>query len=180
MPAAKTKFEVGNWVRGQHAGFWQVYRVARYQGLDPISGKVKSKTTVFVKRFVSDTFKQSFTQETCDPSLLMPLSKKDFARLQTFILDHQALYAKFVEYQPPAIDAIYNARIVAPKGITKRKVEAKVPKDARVIEPEIDSFLRELGYSTQGFPCLTVQFISPDHQLEDRHLVYRFHRVLDQ
>jgi hypothetical protein len=100
---------------------------------------------------VSDSFKVSLSCRTVDASVLAPVSKRDSARLATFIADNPSLYAKFDRYKP-AFDAIYNARIAETKGMTKRQVEGKFQKDLLLNELEIDPLLNQLGFSTQGLP----------------------------
>jgi hypothetical protein len=134
---------------------------------------------VLLKRFVSDSFKPSWSQETVDPSVVRPLSKKDAARLETFIANHPDLLARFNEYSPSFV-AIYNARIAGTKGMTRRGVEAKIPGKRFVTELEIDPWLNSLGFDTRKMPPRwTVQFVSPDFRIKDGYLVYRFDKLIE-
>ncbi len=178
MAPSKSKPKPGDWVRSYHPGIWQVHRMVVYRGIDPVSGKEQSNRVVLVKRFVSDSLKLSLSYETVDPSYVKPLSKKDSARLQAFISKSPVAHARFSDYRP-SFDAIHNARIAGTKGMTKRQVEAKIPRDLLLTELEIEPLLGRLGFDTQGMPPRwTVQFVSRDHQIKDGYLVFGFNKVL--
>jgi len=64
--------------------------------------------------------------------------------------------------------------------MTPIEVEARIPKDREFTDAQIAPYLRTLGFDTDGFPCWTVQFVCRDHEIKNKHLVYRMHRVLVQ
>ena len=61
--------------------------------------------------------------------------------------------------------------------MTTSEVEALIPRDKEFTDAEITPYLRILGFDTEGFPCWTVQFVCHDHEVKNKHLVYRMHKV---
>jgi hypothetical protein len=178
MKTSTKTFAPGDWVRSPYPGLWRVWKVLTFKRLDPLSGKERWATTVFLRRFVSDAFKCSLSQACCAPSLLSALSKQDAAKLRAFMANHVDLYSRFERYEPEPLVAIFNATVFATKGLTRRKAAALVPKDLWLTEMQIEPQLKKLGFVTEGFPTLTLQFVSPDHRMKNGYLVYRFNRVL--
>ena len=149
-----------------------------YKSFDPFTAKERSETAVCARRFVNASFAPSFDRRCFALRELSPLPRRAAAKLGAFITAQPGLCARFEAYAPPDVDAVFNATVQAAKGLTKRKLHARVPKNRWVSGREIDPLLTSLGFDTKGFPCLTVQFISPAHRVEKGHLVYKFHRVL--
>jgi hypothetical protein len=174
----KRTFSTGDWVESPYPGYWRVHRVVTYKDFDPFTGGERAMTTVFARRFMNDSFKPAFDRRCFEPSELSALPPKKAAKLHAFVAARPGLWAKFAAYVPPDVDAIFNATVQAAKGLTKRKVQAKVPKNRWSSGKEIVPLLASLGFDTEGFPCLTVQFVSPGHRVERGRLVYKFHRVL--
>jgi hypothetical protein len=165
-------------VRSYESGIWQVYRILNYIGKDPASGSEQHRTTVFSKRFVLNSFKRSFKVECCDPSFVEKLDRSTSKKLAEFIEKNQSLYESFCGYEPEPIDAIYNARIKVPDGKTIEEVETRLSGCPPLNGLQIEKYLTDSGFDTEGFPSWTVQFVSKDHECEDGHLVYRYHGVL--
>jgi hypothetical protein len=178
MPHAKPRLGVGDWVRSSYPGFWRVHRVVTYRDFDPFTGRERMETAAFGRRFVNDSFKPAFDRRRFDPRELAALSRKDAAKLNAFIAAQPGAFARFEAYQPPDVDAIFNASVQAARGLAKRKLQARMPKNRWVGGKEIDPLLTRLGFDIEGFPRLTVQFVSPKHRIESGRLVYKFHRVL--
>ena len=66
-------YKVGDWVKCDGAGLWQIYRVFASKCINPMTGEAQDKVTVFLKRFVSNTYKKSFKEACFDPALLVQL-----------------------------------------------------------------------------------------------------------
>lgn len=169
---------VGDWVRSYESGIWQVYRIQTYIGRDPVSGSERRRTTVFSKKFVTDSFKRSFKTDCCAPNFVESLDRSTSKKLADFIAKNEALYQAFCEYEPKPIDIVYNARIKIPDGISVQDIETRLADCPPLRESKIDEFLRGAGFDTEGLPIWTVQFVSKEYETIDDYLVYRFLRVL--
>lgn len=173
------ELRVGNWVFSYHPGIWQIYRILTCKVRSPVSGLGQETTTVFSKRFLSETFKRSFKEECCSPDFVEKLDDETMSKLERFIKENAALYKKFNDYVPKPIDEIYNARIGTPKGKGVKEIEALISKDRLFNGLEINPYLEELGFHTKELPSWTAQFVSEDHQCKDGYLAYKFHRILE-
>ncbi|MBW3637486.1 MAG: hypothetical protein KY445_13645 [Armatimonadetes bacterium] len=170
--------KIGAWIRTHRVGIWQIYRVINVNYLDPSSSTESNRTIVFAKRFLSDSYRRSFSEDCCHSSLIYPLSSEDHRRLDQFIQDNPQIYVQFQDYSPKPIDSIYNARINAPPGQTVKQVQKQLATDRQFSEFQIGPFLTEQGFSTDVYPQWTAQFVSPDHMCKDGTLQYKLHRVL--
>jgi hypothetical protein len=174
-----TELKVGDWVTSYHQGIWQIYRILECKVMDPYSKLAVSKTTIFSKRFVSPSFKRSFSQECCDPSFAEKLDRKTQSKLKAFIKQNSALFKLFNEYVPKPVDSVYNARIGIPERKNVEEIEALFSRERVFNELEIDPYLRSLGFDTEELPSWTAQFLSKDHVCQGGYLVYRFQRILE-
>ncbi len=173
-----TKLKVGDWVTSYRQGIWQIYRVLKCKEMDPLSHLAVLKTTIFSKRFVSPSFKRSFSQECCDPSFVKKLERKTQSKLKAFIKQNPALFKLFNEYVPKPVDNVYNARIGIPERKNVEEIEALFSRERVFNELEIDPYLRSLGFDTEELPSWTAQFVSEDHSCRNGYLVYKFHSIL--
>lgn len=169
---------MGDWVRSYESGIWQIYRILDYVGWDPVSKSEERRTTVFSKRFLTDSFKRSFKSESCDVSFIERLDDTKSRKLSEFIARNEALYKAFCEYAPEPINVIYNARIKIPEEKSAQDVEALLSGCPPLRESKIKEFLSDAGFDTNGLPFWTVQFISRNYETIEDYLVYRFLRVL--
>lgn len=171
--------KVGDWVRSYSAGIWQVYRILEYKCLNAVTGEVQNKTTVFSKRFVSNSYKRSFKEESCDSSLVRHLSPNEGAELENFISENSKLYEQYLAYEPKGIDCIYNARI----GVPESKNASEITKLLSGLEPireiDISQHLANLGYNTKAMPAWTVQFVSENFNVVGGYLMFKFSMVLE-
>ena len=171
--------KVGDWVSSYSAGIWQIYRILSYKCLDPISKQETIKTSVFSKRFLSNSFKRSFKEECCSPEIVQKLDNETQTKLQKFIEENSSLYQKFVEFKPKSLSRVYNARIGIPKSKSTNELEDQFSKEQKFNELQIKPYLEKLGFNTNEMPSWTAQFISENHEVEDGYLVYKFTRVLE-
>ena len=172
--------EVGDWVRSYSAGIWQIYRILEYKCRNPVTGKEQDKTTIFSKRFVSNTFKRSFKEECCDPSFVEQLNSGEKRELDLFINQNKKLYVMFRDYKPKNIDCIYNARIGIPENRDSSAIAKALYGLGPIRDLDISQHLTTLGYNTKAMPYWTIQFISENFTLEDGYLVFKFSRILEQ
>ncbi len=168
----------GDWIHSHRSGIWQIYRILRYIGKDPVTGSQQERTSVFSKRFVLASFKRSFTEDSCHPSFVEKLDKVAVNELSAFIEVNPALYAKFCEYELKSIDAVYNARIHIPEGSSASDIEKRLSTDRIFNEFEIEDYLRDSGLDTTESAFGTAQFVCSNHQCEQGYLVFRFSGVI--
>jgi hypothetical protein len=169
--------KIGDWVTTQRKGYWQVYRMLRYSFNNPFTQNEGSVRVVFSKRFVTEKFKRSFSQVLSNANTVKKVDAVTLSQIEKFAQDHDKLFRNFVDYVPKPIDSVYNARIRVPASMTAMKVEALIPKDREFTDADITPYLRILGFDTEGFPCWTVQFVCHDHEVKNKHLVYRMYKV---
>ena len=93
---AKHKFKTGEWVRIHKAGVWQVYRMLRVKCLDPVTQSKVERDILFVKRFVTNSFRKSFGQECCAPELAKRLSASDEKKLDSLNIEPELAEAQRV------------------------------------------------------------------------------------
>ncbi len=77
--------KMGDWVRSYNKGIWRVYRIEEIEELDPVSGQLRSRSSIFSSRFVNDSFKRSFSSENCHPTFVSKLCNEELERLNVFI-----------------------------------------------------------------------------------------------
>ncbi len=172
-------FEVGDWVRSYSAGIWQVYRILNYKCLDPVTGEERDKTTIFSKRFVTNSFKRSFKEECCEPAIVQHLDSGEQGELEVFISQNTQLYEKFLGFEPKNIDCIYNARIGIPKSGDSSVIAEAFTRSKPMRDLDINQYLTGMGYDTKGMPSWTVQFLSENFEIENGYLIFKFSRILE-
>ncbi len=160
--------------------FWdKPYDIKKYRCVNPLTQLEEDNEAVFTKRFLSNSFKKSLKEESCDPSFIRPLETDILKKVEQFITDKPKIYEKFVDYVPKSIDSIYNARIGIPENKIKKDVASSIPTDVYFREIEINEKLNELGFDTKAMPYWTVQFISENFHCIDGALSYKFYRIMD-
>ncbi len=103
--------KVGDFVHSYTKGIWQIYRIIKYKNINFQNNKQEKKVTVFLKRFISTSYKKSFSEECCDSSFVYPLSDDEILELNSFIGKNKDLFEQFNNYMPKPIDAILNIKI---------------------------------------------------------------------
>ncbi len=171
--------KIGDWVRSYSNGIWQIYRILDYKCKDPVTDREVEKTTIFSKRFVSDSFKRSFKEECCDPAFVHLLVQADKLKLDTFIDRNPDLYQKFIDYEAKIIDCIFNARIGVPEHRDSQMIADKLKSLGPIKDIEINPKLHGLGFNTKAMPSWTVQFVSNGFECVDGYLSFQFLRVLE-
>jgi len=169
---------VGDWVRSYSSGIWQIDRILEYRCLDPLTGQEAKKTTVFSRRFVSNSFKRSFSEEACDPIFVKLLGTDELATLQDFIAQNTELHEKFRAHEWKGIDCVFNARIAIPGDRNLAAATAKLAGAGPMRDVEISPFLESMGFDTKTRAFWTAQFVSPNFECRDGYLMFKFLRVL--
>lgn len=171
-------FDVGDWVRIHKAGIWQIYRLLNVKCADPRTGEETQRPILFAKRFLSNSFRKSFSQDCCHPSLARPLTDSEKQKLNAFIEQHDKQFAQFEAFTPKPIGCIYNARMAIPSDKTPEQVDQELSTDRTFNELQIRTYLEGHGFD-DGFPYWTVQFKNSDHECDDDgYLRYTYMRVL--
>ena len=171
--------KVGDWVRSYSSGIWQIYRIVEYKCLNPVTGDEQEKTTVFSKRFLSNSYKRSSKEECCDPLFVARLNSDENAKLDIFISENAELYKKFLAYEPKNIDCVYNARIGIPESRDSATVFGALTGSEAMRDIDINKYLTGLGYNTKAMPYWTIQFVSENFSIVDGYLYFKFNRVLE-
>lgn len=174
------RLNVGDWVRSYSSGIWQIDRILEYWCLDPLTGREAKKTTVFSRRFVSNSFKRSFSEEACDPVFVNSLGKDELSTLQDFIARNSGVHEKFLAHQWKGIDCLYNARICIPHDRDLAAATANLAGAGPIRDVDIPSLLEGLGFDTKTSPSWTVQFVSRNFECRDGYLMFKFHRILNR
>jgi len=136
------------------------------------------KTMVFSKRFLNNSLKHSFTEESCSIEFIKPIDKTKYDTLNKSITSNPKKYEDFTNYIPKPIDSIYNAGISHEKGLSIKEIKKRIPKDLELSEFQITPFLQSIGFNTDEMPAWTIQFVSPDHIIHNKTLIYYFKDVL--
>ena len=171
--------KVGDWVRTIKAGIWQVYRIDEFYCINPMTEKVEDKTLVFIKRFVNDSGKRSFTQTVYSPEVLCKLDSEELEDLSGFIDKNKEMYSKFSSYKPKPIDSLYAISFAIPEDKTAKEISDLMPKDKSFTQTEIKEIVDSLGYDTKSYPQWRVQFLSKGTELIDGYVRYKFNQVLE-
>ncbi len=173
------KLKIGDWVRSYSKGVWQIYRIEKFGELDPVTGAIRHRESIFSKRFVNNAFKRSFSTECCSPDFVEKLDNSALKDLESFIADNKALYSKFINYVQKTVDLIYNARISIPEGKSSDSVEEELSGLVDVKAEDLIGLLNEKGYKVNTHPSWVAQFIANDHKCKDGQIMYTFERVLE-
>lgn len=174
-----SNLDIGDWVITTNAGIWQIYRIDNFKSIDPLTEKVADKTLIFVKRFINDSGKRSFTETFFSPSLIFKLDQEEVHKLEEFIKDNMDIYEKFNKYKPKPIDSLYSCGIEIPKDKAPEEIAELIPKEKKLTELQIRELVGNLGYDTKSYPQWTIQFISKGTELKDRYVRYKFNKVME-
>ncbi len=173
------ELNIGDWVESYSPGIWQIYKNIKHKSNIMPSRRPKEMVIVFSKRFLTESFQYSVTEESCNSDLIVKLDNEKISKLNKFISENKALYDEFQQYQPRPIGVVYNARIAIPDNMSTTEVENMISKDRFFTDKDISPYLEELGFNTKKMPSWTIQFFCDDHECINDHLAYKFHRVLE-
>ncbi|AWB65648.1 hypothetical protein C2869_03995 [Saccharobesus litoralis] len=170
--------KIGDWVRSYGAGIWRVHRILELKEFDIPSQSYKSRTVVFSSRFVNDSYKRSFSTESCDSSFVYHLESNEQCKLNSFIENNPELAAKFDAYKPKNIDAIYNANVNIPASKSQTELEEILSTFQKLNLEQLYNLLLESKIGSSGTKGWSAQFISKDHECSEGKLVYSFSKIL--
>jgi hypothetical protein len=170
--------KIGDWVRSYGSGIWRVHRILELDDFDIQSQSYKPRTIVFSSRFVNDSYKRSFSTESCDLAFVYHLETHEKEELESFIESNPELVAKFDAYKPKSIDAIYNANINIPASGSSTDLEETLSTFQELNLEQLCKKLMESKVGSSGAKGWTAQFVSNNHECCEGKLLYSFSRVL--
>ena len=174
-----SNLNIGDQVITTNAGIWQIYRIDNFKSIDPLTKKVTDKSLIFVKRFINDSGKRSFTETFFSPAFIFKLDKDEVQKLEEFIKENTDIYDKFNKYKPKPIDSLFSCGIEVPKDKTSKEIAELIPKDKKLTELQIRELVDNLGYDTKSYPQWTIQFTSKGTELKDGYVRYEFNKVME-
>ena len=178
-------FEVGEWVRTVSKGIWRIEQKmpAHYAPRFSLSErkKLQEGTTYFLKRMVNDKWKSAFEKTAAHESAVKRLTKADSRKLERFLTENGHVLEDFDSFQRP-VDAILNLGFTLPRrsDFSKFKREFAAAFSQSLVNGMTNEAILKLISETNyaeglgGIPqSATLQFISKDHEVKRRHLIYR-------
>lgn len=81
----ESELKVGDWVRSYGSGIWRINRILELNDFDIPSQSYKPRTAIFSSRFVNDSFKRSFSTESCDSAFVSHLEPEEKEKLDSYI-----------------------------------------------------------------------------------------------
>ena len=171
--------KIGDFVHSYTKGFWQIYRIEKYKSINQQTGKKERIETVFLKRFVSESYKKSFTEECCDISFVVPLSKDEKIELNNFIEENQDLFEKFNQYSPKRIDSVLNMHIRKLNSDETQKVKTIFSEKNKLPYKNIKKLIKENNLNREHGFGWTLQFVSDNFEIKNGVLIYKFSKILE-
>jgi len=171
--------QVGDWVTAYSPGIWRIFRIL--QDVEPLHEHDQGRNQVFAARFLTGSGKPGFRTESCDALFVQPLTVQQRALLDGFIRDNPKVLRRFEDCVPRAPDLIFNL------GTSTSAEELSIPSTigARLAEgmtlPQIRAVLEAEGMASaigRNPTRATLQFISPEHEVRDRHFIFRKLNIL--
>lgn len=170
--------KIGDWVRSYGSGIWRAHRILELNDFDIQSQSYRSRTVVFSSRFVNDSYKRSFSTESCDSAFVYHLDPIEKEELESFIENNPELVAKFDAYKPKSIDAIYNANVNIPASGSQTDLEEMLSTFQELNLEQLYNKLIESKIGSSGTKGWTAQFVSNNHKCCEGKLLYSFSKVL--
>jgi len=174
----ESELKIGDWVRSYGSGIWRINRILELNDFDIPSQSYKPRTAIFSSRFVNDSFKRSFSTESCDSAFVSHLEPEEKEKLDSYIKQNQYLLSKFDAYKPKSIDAIYNANVNIPASRNQSELEENLAEFKSLNIEQLYSKLLSSGLGSSGSKGWTAQFVSKNHCSVGGKLVYSFSKVL--
>ena len=171
--------KVGDFVHSYTKGIWQIYRIIKYKNLNFQNDKPEKKVTVFLKRFISASYKKSFSEGCCDPSFVYPLSDNEQLELNHFIEKNTELYEEFNNYMPKPIDAILNIKIRKIEQVELKQFTELLKSRKKMTYREIKKYLVQNNLKAEKSYGYTLQFVSNNYEIKNGILVYQYSRILE-
>jgi len=185
----------GDWVRIKQLwpGVWRVvralsgFREDRWSLDEPV--KMSPRTLVFCHRAFNDSWKRSFSFQSCEVSLVEALSLDERYHVDALFAKDEKLRVAFAKYQQThdSIDLIANVSMGALDEKTKRHFQGLCEEmlSSRIVDGiTIDEVLqllrdRDLDKHIKMIPKeRTLQLVCLNHELRGNEFVYRRFRTL--
>ena len=171
--------QVGDWVTTYSPGIWRVVRIL--QNVEPLHEHDRGRNQVFAARFLTGSGKPGFRTESCDALFVQPLAAEQRALLDAFIRDNPKALQRFEACEPRLPDLIYNLRTSTPADELSipSAIEGGLPEGMTL--PQIRAALEAEGMASaigRNPTRATLQFVSPEHEVRDRHFVFRKVNIL--
>ena len=170
--------KIGDWVRSYSSGIWRVHRILELNDFDIQSQTNKPRTVIFSSRFVNDSYKRSFSTESCDSAFIYHLDSNEKEELDAFIGSNPELVVKFDAYKPKSIDAVYNANVNIPASGSQADLEEALSSFQELNLEQLYNQLIESKIGSSGAKGWTAQFVSSNHECFNGKLLYSFSKVL--
>lgn len=185
----------GDWVRVAPLwpGIWKVDRVlAGFNEVEwslSVPPKTSNRALVFCHRIVNDSWKRSFSHQSCELSCVRPVEPEEKWRLDALLASDGKLSEAFERYclKPDRIDLIAN---IGFGGLKKKEISRFSKRceqtfagriNAGLSIPETLQLLADHGLEKNRHELpqqLTLQLICIDHELRDNDFVHREYRIL--
>lgn len=194
MENAQISINPGDWVRvALWPGIWKVDRILA--GFNEIEWslnalpKASKRALVFIHRIVNDSWKRSFSHQSCDLSYVRPIEPEEKGRLDALLASDGKLGEAFGRYRlkPDRIDLVAN---IGFGGLKKREIASFSKRCEQIFAGQINAglsipeallLLAEYGLekNRHEFPRQqTLQLICINHELRGNDFVHREYRVL--
>ncbi|AOT08756.1 hypothetical protein [Pseudoalteromonas luteoviolacea] len=170
--------KIGDWVRSYGSGIWRVHRILELNDFDIQSQTNKPRTVIFSSRFVNDSYKRSFSTESCDSAFVYHLDSNEKEELDAFMGSNPELVAKFDAYKPKSIDAVYNANVNIPASGSQADLEEALSSFQELNLEQLYNQLIESKIGSSVAKGWTAQFVSSNHECLNGKLLYSFSKVL--
>ena len=171
--------KIGDFVHSYTKGIWQIYRIEKYKSINQLTGKIEKKETAFLKRFVSESYKKSFTEESCDISFVVPLSADEKIKLNSFVEKNKDLFDKFNQYSPKQIDSVLVMHIRMLNSDEIQKVKTIFSDNNNLTYKNINNLIKENNLNREHGYGWTLQFVSENFKMKHGVLIYKFLRILE-
>lgn len=183
------------WIKPLWPGVWRVSRVLsgfrenRWSLDDPV--KASTRTLIFCYRAFNDSWKRSFSFQSCEISLVQHLADEEQKQLRALFASDTKLKDAFAKYQSThaSIDLVANVSL----GVMDDEITSRFPSlcdemlSSRIAHGvTLDEVLqllkdRDLEEHIRMIPKQrTLQLISTNHELRGSEFVYRRYRTLNQ
>jgi len=195
MSGSIGKIEPGEWVRMPRLGpgIWKVYRVLsgfkefRWSLTEP--SVTSSRTLVFCRRLVNDSWKRSFTFNCCEASYLIPLDPIDRQKVDSLLASDKKLADAFAKLQATknSLDLVGNLALggLNDEAVNHFPDSCNEMLGSRIEEgvtlDEVLGLLQENGLDSHmsKYPTqVTLQLVSINHELRGDEFVHRRYRTL--
>ena len=171
--------KVGDWVTSYSSGIWRVYRVLENVVVANSSGGTKTISLIFSNRFLSSSYKPLFKSECCAPSFVEKLNSEETSKLNDYISKNPEQFERFDKKEPKIVNAYTDAFFTKPSNKTIEEINNYFELKQKIKASDIHKVMEQFNLTWKGNPGWRVEFISENHEVLERELVYTFNKVLE-